>query len=152
MIFDRLLTEFGTAIGLSGLQFDDDGFCHLKIDKEYPLTLRRDREGQRLIMISPLHEQLLETASPAWIRTALTMALYPLAGYKPGVGYDADSELLMMYHSLPIAGLNLQRLEAALDMFIRTIKTGISGAEMTLAEPPAAAMQKLSRPPLTRIV
>lgn len=120
--FDRLLDDLARKIGMDGLKFDADHFCHITVDDEFPVTLRRDTSTQRLVLLGQVASALPELDRTT-VADLLALGLQPLRDNGIGVGYEATSQNLILYQTLPLGELNLERLQVALGNFFETIKT-----------------------------
>lgn len=121
--FDRLLSEFGASIGIPDLSFDNEGVCRLAVDQENLITVLKEAGSQRLILLSRLAEGIPDTVKIEWVKSVLTTALNPLKGDLPGIGLEPNTNTLVLYHSLPLATLDLNSLQNALYHFIQYITT-----------------------------
>ncbi|QND84936.1 CesT family type III secretion system chaperone [Chromobacterium vaccinii] len=113
LFLDALLTELGERIGLGGLAFDAQGHCDLLLDGMAPIVLRKDADNGRLVMIGHIDSELPLLLAPEQLSTMLEMALNPLLGQEPGIGWSQELGLVA-YQSLAAGALSADRMEDCL--------------------------------------
>lgn len=146
--FDRLLAEFGESIGISGMAFDDDGLCHIRVDDEYPVTFRRDDENHTLVLVGLLAETLPAQLDRELVCELLAMGCEPLREHGASIGLEPHSGTMVLHRTVPLARLTLPGLEEMLGRFILmqrdwSIKLGgLGGILENGPERPFAASQQ----------
>ncbi|RQS42915.1 CesT family type III secretion system chaperone [Burkholderia sp. Bp8986] len=120
--FDRLLDELAGAIGMEKLEFDEDDFCHITVDNEFPVSIRRDHIRQRLVVLGQIAERLPAVMERDLVAMMLAQGLGPLRDNGIGIGYEASAENLIVFRSIQIADLNLERFQSDLGDFFEAVK------------------------------
>jgi hypothetical protein len=133
--FDRLLGQFGAAIGIPDLGFDNDGLCHIRIDEDLPITFRRDDEQHRLSTIGLLAEALPQF-DHVLMQDILSLNIGPLRGIAPAIGVEPASGTVVLYQNVPLNQLDAQRFQDMLGDFIEIQKAWM-GRLGELAKPAA---------------
>lgn len=113
LFFDALLAELGQRVGLSGLIFDAQGHCDLLLDGAAPVALRKDAGSGRLILIIHIGSEPPLFLEPEQLSAMLEMALNPLLGQEPGIGWNPELGLVA-YQSLAADALSAARVEDCL--------------------------------------
>ncbi|MFL9989180.1 CesT family type III secretion system chaperone [Paraburkholderia sediminicola] len=139
-VFDRLLDELASAIGMETLKFDDDGFCHITVDNEFPVSIRREHATQRLVILGQIAERLPGTVGQELLTAMLAQGLGPLRDNGIGIGYETSTENLILYRSIPLADLDLERFQATLGNFFETVK-GWRQRLQTAQQSPGSAIE-----------
>ena len=123
--FEILIKEFGQAINIPDLCFDQDGLCFMTIDDQWPLVLRRDEEGARLTLIGELADTLPDKPSHAWLLKAFSDALNPMTSHQPGLGFDKSGGKMIAYWHLAIDRLTVSTLQEKIAYFIEWQKSWV---------------------------
>lgn len=131
-----LLQEFSMRIGIPSLTFNPSRLCHLVIDHEFPLTLYHDVDCTSLTLIGKIADGLPVAASQIWLEQVLTVALNPITGKAPAVGWHQDMGLIA-YQRLAIANLNSSMLETAVSDFMTWIASFALPGTDTLSPTPS---------------
>ena len=113
LFFDALLTELGERIGLDRLVFDAQGHCDVLLEGMAPITLRKDADNKRLVVIGHIDSEPPLSLAPAQLSAMLEMALNPLLGKDPGIGWDQELGLVA-YQCLAADALSADRMEDCL--------------------------------------
>jgi hypothetical protein len=120
--FDQLLADLGKHIGMDGLAFDENQFCHITVDDSFPVSMKRDDAKNQLVILGQISEKLPEQIPDATLKDLLALGLGPLRDHGIGVGYESRTENLILHQSLPLNELNLERIQVVLGAFFEAIK------------------------------
>jgi hypothetical protein len=104
ILFDSALAALAQALGLPQLAFDEDGLCHLSVEGTHGVTLRKDEERAALVLAGAIGDDFPETLHGALAADLLALALGPMHGLLPGIGYDGEMEFLVGYLIVPLGG------------------------------------------------
>ena len=115
-----------------GLVFDDGGNCAMLVGEDFPVNVRRDAKGGRLVLSAPVAPELPEGVDYAFMQTLLDFALAPMLDGSPAIGRDPESGTLIAYAILPADELTEVSFREALEAFV--------GFAMGMAEKLAAVV------------
>ncbi|MBY4897898.1 type III secretion system chaperone [Cupriavidus sp. AU9028] len=145
--FDRLLAEFGEAIGIPEMAFDEDGLCHIRVDEEFPITFRRDDDQHNLVLVGLVAEELPQQLDHELVKDMLATGVEPLRDNGAALGLEPQSGTLILHQTMPLAKINRPLLEEMLGGFILMQKDWSARVAAAAAtSPPKAEGQAAGKP------
>lgn len=145
--FDRLLAEFGEAIGIPEMAFDEDGLCHIRVDEEYPITFRRDDEQHNLVLVGLIAEELPQQLDRELVKEMLATGVEPLRDNGAALGLEPQSGTLILHQTMPLAKISRPLLEEMLGGFILMQKDWSARMTAAAAASPAKPAADATRKP-----
>ncbi|MFM0610184.1 CesT family type III secretion system chaperone [Paraburkholderia sediminicola] len=121
--FEQFLGELGREVGISDLQFDENRFCHITVDDEFPVSLRCDVEEHRFIILGQIVSDLPDVMNRELIELLLEQGQGPLCDNGIGIAFERSTRNLILYQFIPLATLNLERMKTILHKFFEAVKT-----------------------------
>ena len=116
---EALLREYGDVTGLGALAFDDEGHCRLEFNERVLVDVAFDEPRGAIVLMTPLGEVRLgdrpELAADMLDANALWRGTRGAT-----LGIDRASGLAVLALAVPLAGLELGRLERRVDEFVGT--------------------------------
>ncbi len=145
---NRLLTDFGNALGLDGLSLDDSGYCCLSFD-DVLLNIESVGESSLLLLYSTLGALPEDAGREVYSR--LLAANYFFQGTAGAtIGLDEATGAVAMTRVVDAAGMEVLDWEAAIKAFVDAAEScaelldipGVGGAEQgqPLAQPAPSNM------------
>lgn len=119
---EGILKECGARMGIADWAFNEQGLCHFLVDGERLFSLYHDASNTSLVLVGQLMSELPAQVGGPWLELLLGMALNPMTGADPGVGWDPDLGLTG-FRKLSTQGLCVEVFEVELADFIDWIRT-----------------------------
>lgn len=113
----NILKECGVRMGIAGWTFNEHGLCHFLVDGDRLFSLYHDTDKATVVLVGQLLGELPEQVGGPWLERLLSMALNPMTGAGPGVGWDPELALVG-YHTLDASQLCVETFEVQLADFI----------------------------------
>jgi hypothetical protein len=113
---NRLLTDFGNAMGLDGLSLDDSGYCCLSFD-DVLVNMESVDGSSRVLLYSSLGA-LPEDAGPAVCRQLLEANYFFLGTAGATIGLDGTTGAVAMTRVVDVAGMAVLDWEAVIKAFV----------------------------------
>jgi Tir chaperone protein (CesT) family len=111
---NSVLEQFGTHIGLDACMLDEEGGAQLALDDVY-VSLLLDDTAESLVFLSSIGRP--EASAEIYGRLLDANLFWSGAGGST-LAREAASRSIVLQRSLPVAGLDLERFEAALQGFV----------------------------------
>lgn len=127
---NRLLTDFGNALGLDGLSLDESGYCCLSFD-EVVVNIESVGESSLVLLYSSLGA-LPADAGPEVYRRLLDANYFFQGTGGATIGLDTGTGAVAITRVVEAAGMEVLDWEAAIKAFIDAAERG---AELLSAEP-----------------
>jgi hypothetical protein len=141
-----LLRDLGKLVGLGELGLDADGRCRLLIDGRLEIEISTGEGDDRLILAALVGE-LKADAPPELYATLLDANFFWRGTNGATLGVERESRTVVLLETLPLAGLDIGRLEGRLQAFVNSAEAWVE----RLADAPAGdgivAGDAASRPP-----
>lgn len=112
-----ILKECGARMGIVDWAFNEHGLCHFMVDDSRLFSLYHDANEGTVVLVGQLLSELPEQVGGPWLERLLSMALNPMTGAGPGVGWDPELALVG-YHTLNASRLCVETFEVELADFI----------------------------------
>jgi hypothetical protein len=96
------LRDLGNATGLGELAFDEDGLCRLEVENTFGISIYGEEERMALVFAGAVAETLSDEMFAAVGRDLLALALAPMQGQAPAVGYDDEADVVVAYQVYPL--------------------------------------------------
>lgn len=114
---ESILRACGTRMGIADWAFNEQGLCHFLVDADRLFSLYHDTNKSTVVLVGQLMSELPEQVGGPWLECLMSMALNPMSGAGPGVGWDPELALVG-YHTLCTAQLCVETFEVELADFI----------------------------------
>jgi hypothetical protein len=119
-----LLRDLGRLVGLNDLALDADGRCSLLVDERAEVEISFVDGEDHLILAARLGE-LPADAPPERYATLLDANFFWRGTNGGTLGVERDSRTVALLDTVPLAGLDVGRLEARLGTFVDTAEEWI---------------------------
>lgn len=113
---NRLLTDFGNALGLDGLSLDDSGYCCLSFD-DVLLSIESVGDSSLVLLYSSLGT-LREDAGPAVCRQLLEANYFFQGTAGATIGLDGTTGAVVITRVVDVAGMEVLDWEAVIKAFV----------------------------------
>ncbi|MFC4160069.1 type III secretion system chaperone [Chitinimonas lacunae] len=117
---DRLISEFGTLLGMPGLRLDAQRHCSLLFDRSHRLAIACDSAGGRLVLHCAVGPLPPAVSSDTLI--ALLRANYLWRGaHGATLSLDPDGRQVTLMLALSLAGLDTAQLNTAVEKLLDSV-------------------------------
>ena len=121
---DTLLQTLAQSLGFETLVFEPDGVCSLAFEERFTVTLERDDENGLLHLYSTLGSAPDDVIDQLTCFAALLQAnLFGRGTADANLGYEPDSQTLMLSRKLVLQQLDGDSLQTAFGLFIQATET-----------------------------
>jgi hypothetical protein len=143
-LFQSALAALAHGLGLAGLAFDKENFCNLEVEGTSGVSIRKDEARSCLVLAGAVAPAVSEKALAVLAEDLLALALGPMHGDIPALGYDDEAEMLIAYQIIPLWREYLQSedLAALFSTFVDFLLNAgrlLDAAESNLAQVKASA-------------
>ena len=141
---ENLLNGFGEKVGISDLNFDENGYCCLFFD-EIVCNMELDEEAELLFMYTSVGEVPAE-GKEAFYEVLLEANYFYRQTAGATLGIDRDAGLVVLAYQISFAGLDYHQFEKTIENFVNVSESWINriGGSFESPEGPESG----DRPPM----
>ncbi|MEM9103548.1 MAG: CesT family type III secretion system chaperone [Pseudomonadota bacterium] len=107
----QLLQELGQNLGINNLSFDENQCCHLTINQDTPVSIRRDDDRQCFVLLGAIAEKNTWPLTEDLMQLALRQNLLSLNNPGPTIGWDSKIGLIG-YVFIAYEGVSIESLQS----------------------------------------